>query len=62
VSPAKPIGRVATARRVRLVVDLPEVEGLQLAALARHLGRSEGELVVDAVRDLLAAVPREGSG
>jgi hypothetical protein len=58
----QPIGRVVTAKRVRLVVDLPEVEAAQLVRLARHLDTTADALVLDAIRDRLAALPREGSG
>jgi hypothetical protein len=58
VSDGKPLARVTTARRVRVVVDLPEVEGAQLHRLARHLDRTPEALVVEAVRDLLAAMPK----
>jgi predicted transcriptional regulator len=62
MSPAKPIAKIATARRVRLTVDLPEVEAAQLERLARHLDTTPDAIVLDAIRDALAAVPRQGAG
>ncbi len=60
MSPAKPIGKIATARRVRLTLDLPEVEATQLARLARHLDVTTDEIIVDALRDHFANPTSKG--
>jgi hypothetical protein len=56
---AKTVGKVPLDRRMRVVVDLSEVEGVQLAALAKHLGKSPAEIVVDALQEMLVALPRD---
>jgi hypothetical protein len=56
---AKPVGKVSLDRRMRVVVDLSEVEGVQLVALAKHLGKSPSEIVVDALHEILVGVPRD---
>lgn len=55
---AKTLGKLPLEQRVRLVVDLHPSQAAQLARLAMHVNRTPAELVTDAVRDLLAAMPR----
>jgi hypothetical protein len=55
---AKPIGGIELAQRVRLAVDLDPIHALQLARLAEQCNMTPADLVVQAVKDLLAGVPR----
>jgi hypothetical protein len=60
VSPAKPIGKMAVARRVRLVVHLDPTIATLLDVTAGHLGKSRDETIADALRALSVAIPRTG--
>jgi hypothetical protein len=58
VNGGKPVARVATARRVRLTIEISDVDHAMLVALVRHLNRTTDEVVTEALRDLFVALPR----
>lgn len=51
---------VSPTPRRAVTVELTEVQYAMLVALARHLNRTEADVVTDAVRDLFVNVPRPG--
>jgi hypothetical protein len=55
---SKPLARLAVAKRVRVVVDLTEVDHALLTASVQHTGQTEAEVIGEALRCLFAHYPR----
>jgi hypothetical protein len=58
----KPLARPAIAKRVRVVVDLSQVDAALLQATTQHTGQSEAEVIGEALRCLFAQYPRPEDG
>jgi len=58
VTAAKKLARLAVARRVRLAVELTDVDHALLIATARHLDTTSDEAIALALRHLFATLPR----
>jgi hypothetical protein len=58
----KPLAKLRVARRVRLVLDLTEVDHALLQATMTHTGKSEAEVIGEALRCLFVHYPRPEDG
>jgi hypothetical protein len=57
---AQPVSKVRLARRVRVTLDLAECSHAILRALAECSGKSDDEVVGDALQLAFTTHPREG--
>jgi hypothetical protein len=60
VARGAPLARLAIAKRVRVVVDLAPVDHALLTATMTHTGKSEAEVIGEALRCLFVHYPRPG--
>jgi hypothetical protein len=60
--PANPSPAFAIAERVRVMVDLPEVDAALLRATMQHTGKTEAEVIGEALRCLFVHYPRPEDG
>jgi hypothetical protein len=53
-----PLARLAVTKRVRVVVDLTEVDHALLTASVQHTGQTEAEIIGEALRCYFVHYPR----
>ena len=55
---SKPLAKLAIAKRVRVTVDLTPIDHALLTATIQHTGKSEAEVIGEALRCLFVHYPR----